>query len=110
MGSDGGPGGGGLRGRVTSTALMAGARCWSPVIARYRGGVKRPFFRGDAAFANPEMYEYLDAEGIGYAIRLPAKPGLAGQDRILAQAPRWATTARGAPLLCQLRLSGAELE
>jgi hypothetical protein len=29
---------------------------------------------------------------------------------MLAQAPGWATTARGAPLLCQFRLSGAELE
>jgi hypothetical protein len=42
-----------------------------PVIARYRGIVKRRYFRGDAAFANPEMYEFLEAEGMGYAIRLP---------------------------------------
>jgi hypothetical protein len=27
-----------------------------PVIARYRGRVKRLYFRGDAAFANPEVY------------------------------------------------------
>jgi Transposase DDE domain group 1 len=51
-----------------------------PVIARYRGSVKRLYFRGDAAFANPEMYEYLEAEGIGYAIRLPTNRVL--QDRI----------------------------
>jgi hypothetical protein len=31
-----------------------------PVIARYRGTVKRLYFRGDAAFANPEMYELLE--------------------------------------------------
>jgi hypothetical protein len=43
-----------------------------PVIARYRGTAKRLYFRGDAAFANPEMYEFLEAEGIGYTIRLPA--------------------------------------
>ena len=43
-----------------------------PVIARYRGIVKRLYFRGDAAFANPEMCEFLEAEGIGYTIRLPA--------------------------------------
>jgi Transposase DDE domain group 1 len=42
-----------------------------PVVARYRS-VKRLYFRGDAAFANPEMYEFLEAEGIGYTIRLPA--------------------------------------
>jgi hypothetical protein len=43
-----------------------------PVIARYRGIAKRLYFRGDAAFANPEMYEFLEAEGIGYTIRVPA--------------------------------------
>ena len=32
-------------------------------------GVKRLYFRGDAAFANPEIYEFLEAEGIGYTIR-----------------------------------------
>src|SRR5262249_44194179 len=42
-----------------------------PVVARYRGIVKRLYFRGDAAFANPEMYEFLEAERIGYTIRLP---------------------------------------
>ena len=51
-----------------------------PVIARYRGRVKRLYFRGDAAFANPEVYEFLEAEGMGYAIRLPANRVL--QDKI----------------------------
>jgi hypothetical protein len=51
-----------------------------PVIARYRGSVKRLYFRGDAAFANPEIYELLEAEGVGYSIRLPANRVL--QDRI----------------------------
>jgi hypothetical protein len=43
-----------------------------PVIARYRSTVKRRYFRGGAAFANPEIYEFLEAEDMGYAIRLPA--------------------------------------
>jgi hypothetical protein len=43
-----------------------------PVIARYRRAVKRLYFRGDAAFANPEMYDFLEVERIGYTIRLPA--------------------------------------
>jgi hypothetical protein len=51
-----------------------------PVVARYRGIVKRLYFRGDAAFANPEIYEFLEAERIGYTIRLPANRML--QDRI----------------------------
>jgi hypothetical protein len=43
-----------------------------PVIARYRDTVKRRYFRGDAAFANPDIYDFLEAEGVGYVIRLPA--------------------------------------
>ena len=43
-----------------------------PVVARYRGKFKRRYFRADAAFANPEIYEFLEAEGYKYAIRLPA--------------------------------------
>ena len=50
------------------------------MVARYRGTVKRCYFRGDAAFANPEIYEFLEAEGMGYAIRLPANRVL--QDQI----------------------------
>ncbi len=42
-----------------------------PVVACYRTA-KRRYFRGDAAFANPEIYEFLEAEGMGYVIRLPA--------------------------------------
>ena len=51
-----------------------------PVIARYRGRGLALYFRGDAAFAKPELYELLEAEGIGYAIRLPANAVL--QERI----------------------------
>lgn len=36
--------------------------------------MKRHDFRGDAAFANPEVYELPEAEGYGHAIRLPAIP------------------------------------
>src|ERR687885_11976 len=43
-----------------------------PVVARYRGRVKHLYFRADAAFAGPEIYEFLEARGIKYAIRLPA--------------------------------------
>ena len=34
--------------------------------------VSRIYFRADAAFAMPEVYEFLEAERIKYAIRLPA--------------------------------------
>jgi len=52
----------------------------APVIVRYQGIVGRLYFRGDAAFANPEIYESLEAEGIGYTIRLPTNAVL--QNRI----------------------------
>jgi len=51
-----------------------------PVVARYRGKSKRRYFRADAAFANPEVYTYLESERFQYAIRLPANQIL--QDRI----------------------------
>src|SRR3954449_2657751 len=51
-----------------------------PVIARYRGIVKHLYFRGDAAFANPDVYEFLEAEGAGYTLRLPTNRVL--QDKI----------------------------
>ena len=42
-----------------------------PVVRRYRDRAGRRYFRADAAFAAPEVYEYLEAEGFFYAIRLP---------------------------------------
>jgi hypothetical protein len=51
-----------------------------PVVARYRGRFKRRYFRADAAFANPEVYEFLEAERFKYTIRLPANNVL--QERI----------------------------
>jgi len=41
-----------------------------PVVSRYRDKSLERFFRGDAAFANPEMYEFLETEQFFYAIRL----------------------------------------
>ena len=42
------------------------------VVARYRDRRLRCYFRGDAAFASPDLYEFLEAEGYKYAIRLKA--------------------------------------
>ena len=43
-----------------------------PVVERYKERAIRLYFRGDAAFASPEIYDYLEAERMLYAIRLPA--------------------------------------
>ena len=42
-----------------------------PVVERYKATKVRLYFRGDAAVASPDIYEYLEAEGFLYAIRLP---------------------------------------
>ena len=43
-----------------------------PVVDRYLTAAVRLLFRADAAFAKPELYDYLESKHIGYAIRLPS--------------------------------------
>ncbi len=57
---------------ATCIALTGGRRFSNRSIARYKATATSIAFRGDAAFAQPSMYEYLESEGIEYAIRLPA--------------------------------------
>jgi hypothetical protein len=80
-----------------------------PVVSRYRGRVKRQYFRADAAFANPEVYEFFEAEGMSYTIRLPAN--LVLQDKIghLLKRPV-GRPPQEAPLLFQLQLPGRFME
>lgn len=58
-----------------------------PVVQRYRGKVTRIYCRADAAFAMPEVYEFLEAERIKYAIRLPANQVLQGRIGYLLKRP-----------------------
>jgi Transposase DDE domain group 1 len=58
-----------------------------PVVARYQGKVSRIYFRADAAFAMPGVYEFLEAERIKYAIRLPINKVLQGQIGYLLKRP-----------------------
>ena len=75
-------------GDVERCALRSGnvhsAHAWrdvlEPVVARYRDRTVRRYFRADAAFASPEVYEFLEAKDFKYAIRLPANKVL--QDSI----------------------------
>jgi hypothetical protein len=74
-------------GNLERCALRAGnvhsAHGWrdvlDPVVAQYRGQALRCLLRGDAAFALPDVYEYLEAEGFQYTIRLPANQVLQAQ-------------------------------
>jgi hypothetical protein len=47
-----------------------------PIVDRYRKMNKKLYLRGDAAFASPDIYEYLEDRGILYAIRLKANANL----------------------------------
>jgi hypothetical protein len=58
-----------------------------PIMTRYeKTGVGR-YFRGDAAFAKPELYEYLEEHGCLYAIRLPSNDVLAREIQHLMKRP-----------------------
>ena len=81
-----------------------------PVIARYRTTMKRRYFRADAGFASPEVYELLEAEDYGYVIRLPANRRPPAQDRSPAHASGGPSAARGPAFLRQLPLPGPDLE
>ncbi len=55
-----------------------------PIVTRYEKKKVRKYFRGDAAFAKPEIYEYL---GFLYAIRLPANQVLQAEIEPLLRRP-----------------------
>jgi len=48
----------------------------SPIVDGYKATEKKLYLRGDAAFASPDIYEYLEDKGILYAIRLKANNNL----------------------------------
>jgi hypothetical protein len=58
-----------------------------PVVKRYQKKGVRLLFRADAAFAKPEVYDYLESRDMGYAIRLPANEVLQRQIQHLLQRP-----------------------
>jgi hypothetical protein len=58
-----------------------------PVVTRYRTTTAKKFFRGDAAFAIPELYMFLEAEYYGYAIRLKSNSLLEREIEHLLQRP-----------------------
>jgi hypothetical protein len=43
-----------------------------PIVDRYRALGKKLYFRADAAFASPDLYEYLEESKVLYAIRIKA--------------------------------------
>ena len=59
----------------------------APVVRHYQKTGVRLLFRGDAAFARPELYGYLEQGTIGYVIRLPANDVLQKQIQYLLAPP-----------------------
>jgi hypothetical protein len=66
-----------------------------PIVGRYRDFNIARFFRGDAAFANPNVYRYLEAERYFYAIRLIGNPILHNKIEHLLTRKRNFLTAKG---------------
>ena len=63
-----------------------------PIVVSYLIAAVRLLFRADAAFAKPEIYEYLESKGIGYAIRLPANEVLQREiAHLLVRPTQWPT-------------------
>ncbi|MCK4804756.1 MAG: IS1380 family transposase, partial [Spirochaetes bacterium] len=58
-----------------------------PFVRRYENKKVRKYFRGDAAFAKPEIYEYLEEKDLLYAIHLPANDVLYDQVKNLLTRP-----------------------
>ena len=81
-----------------------------PVIARYRDRGIALYFRADAAFAKPEIYELLEAEGICYAIRLPANQVLQRRIGHLLTRPVGPAAEEAGGLVHQLSLPGQGLD
>ncbi len=75
-------------------------------MARYRNRKMRRYFRGDAALAKPEIYEFLEAEGYASTIHLLTNPILQESISHLLSRPVGPTTKLCATHLRQLQLSG----
>ncbi len=47
-----------------------------PIVDRYRDKGRKLYFRADAAFASPDVYEYMEDNGILYVMRMISNPRL----------------------------------
>ena len=70
----------------------------APAVERYQRDGVCLLFRGDAAFAKPEIYEYLELKVIEYAIRLPANAILEQEIKHLLKRPEGELPEK--PVIC----------
>ena len=78
------------------------------MVGRDRSKVKRRYFRADTAFANPDVYEFLVAEGFKYAICPPANPVIQEHFAHLLKRPIGRPPNEVRRFSCQLQLSCQE--
>jgi len=69
-----------------------------PIVQPYENKKVRKYFRGDAAFAKAEIYEYLEEKGLLYAVRLPANDVLYDEIKHLLTRPVGCPS--GKPVVC----------
>jgi hypothetical protein len=83
---------GDCEGAVLREGNVSSADGWrellDPIVARYADSGLRKQFRGDAGFARPEIYEYLEEHGFLYAIRLPSNAVLEREIEPLVERPQ----------------------
>jgi hypothetical protein len=82
---------GDCEGAVLRPGNVHSAKGWkqflSPIVDRYKEMDKKLYLRGDAAFASPDIYEYLEDNSILYAIRLKANNNLSQEIEHLMTRP-----------------------
>ena len=81
-----------------------------PILSRYAATGVRRYFRADAAFAKPDIYEYLEERQVLYAMRLPRwQRGAATEDRRTAQEAGGQAAEASCDPIRRLLVSGREL-
>jgi len=90
---------GDLEGAMLRPGNVHSAEEWDvllkPVVERYGDMDIERFFRGDAAFARPEVYRFLEDEDYLYAIRLPGNQVLHREIEDLTKPPpHWPSSGR----------------
>ena len=82
----------------------------NPIVKRYANSAVRKQFRGDAGFARPEIYEYLEQHGFLYAIRLLANDVLERKLALWPGAAGAVEARQSGGDLRRLRLPGGDVE
>ena len=81
-----------------------------PEIERQQARGKEVVFRGDAAFAKPELYEALEERDVKYAIRLPANDNLQRNISGVVDAASGTAKPQAGVSIQKFSLSGGELD